>query len=85
MAAINRQLTREILADTLSAVAADSASRVLTTTELSERLSVPESTLQDWRGRNIGPPWIKMGKHVRYPVTDLATWINKQPREGGDR
>ena len=33
------------------------------------------ASLADWRTKRIGPPWVKIGKLVRYLQTDLDAWI----------
>lgn len=41
-------------------------------------------TLQQWRYRGEGPPYIKCGKAVRYSLRDLDAWLLKhrvEPRE----
>lgn len=40
-------------------------------------------TLQAWRLRNIGPPFRKFGRSVKYSVGALAAWASAQPG-GGD-
>ncbi|MBA3936300.1 MAG: helix-turn-helix domain-containing protein [Planctomycetes bacterium] len=32
-------------------------------------------TLEAWRGRREGPPYIKVGHLVRYSTADLAGWL----------
>lgn len=46
-----------------------------TQAELAEYLDVPQKTLIDWRYRRIGPPWLKLGHHVRYPWPAVDKWI----------
>jgi predicted DNA-binding transcriptional regulator AlpA len=58
--------------------------RLLTTKELAEKFQLPEKTLADWRSRGIGPPYMKMGKHVRYEDEASDAWAAEQavaPRE----
>lgn len=33
-------------------------------------LGVPERTLEGWRLTRSGPPWLKLGRHVRYDRDD---------------
>lgn len=40
--------------------------RLLTTEELAEYLQIPARTLEDWRHRDYGPKFARMGKRVRY-------------------
>jgi predicted DNA-binding transcriptional regulator AlpA len=56
-----------------------------TETEVEELTGIKRKTLQGWRLRGIGPPWIRAGKRlVRYPSDSLTNWINSQSG-GGDR
>ncbi|MEC5152758.1 putative DNA-binding transcriptional regulator AlpA [Cryobacterium sp. CAN_C3] len=49
----------------------------LTQRELSELLRMPERTLEDWRLMQTGPPYIKLGRLVRYDVQDVLTWVRE--------
>lgn len=49
--------------------------KMATQAELAEYLDVPQKTLIDWRYRRIGPPWLKLGHHVRYPWPAVDKWI----------
>ena len=52
------------------------ADRLLDKTEVSEHLGVGESTLAKWRGRGIGPPFLKIGKRIVYRMSDLEKWLD---------
>jgi hypothetical protein len=43
--------------------------------DLSVYLGIPEKTLRDWRLKNYGPPWHRLGKHVRYDPTAVRAWL----------
>ena len=43
--------------------------------ELSELLGVPVGTLANWRSARTGPPFVKVGRHVRYRTGDVDEWI----------
>jgi hypothetical protein len=49
----------------------------LTQHELAELLRLPERTLEDWRLTHSGPPYLKLGRHVRYDVHDVLTWVTE--------
>jgi predicted DNA-binding transcriptional regulator AlpA len=49
----------------------------LTQRELAELLRMPERTLEDWRLMQTGPPYIKLGRLVRYDVQDVLTWVHE--------
>ena len=49
----------------------------LTQRELAELLRMPERTLEDWRLMQTGPPYLKLGRLVRYDVQDVLTWVHE--------
>ena len=49
----------------------------LTQRELAELLRMPERTLEDWRLLQTGPPYLKLGRLVRYDVQDVLTWVHE--------
>ena len=49
----------------------------LTQHELSELLRLPERTLEDWRLTHTGPPYLKLGRPVRYDVQDVLVWVQE--------
>lgn len=50
----------------------------LTPGEVSERLRTAEQTLAHWRNKRIGPPFLKFGKRVLYPLMELQAWEKKR-------
>ena len=49
---------------------------LLTATQAAERLGVPPSMLERWRGTGEGPVYIKLsGKYVRYSHDDLDAFV----------
>lgn len=48
-----------------------SSAIVLTETQLAERWAMSVKTLQAWRERGNGLAFIKLGKAVRYRLTDI--------------
>ena len=52
--------------------------RLLTTAEVAEYLGLPTSTLYAWRYRRVGPPAIRVGKHLRYRRQSLDAWVSAQ-------
>jgi len=48
----------------------------LTTQEVAERYRdlISTGTLENWRAQKIGPPFVKIGKAVLYPVAELDAW-----------
>ena len=56
-----------------------SGNKFLTPEEVSERYrsEITVGTLRNWRTLKIGPPYIKIGKAVLYPVEELDAWDRK--------
>jgi|SRR3989338_8717449 len=50
--------------------------KFLTTEEVAERYrgEVSIGTLENWRAQRIGPPFVKIGKAVLYPIEELDAW-----------
>ena len=54
---------------------------LLKTRRTAELLDVSERTLEDWRLRGCGPPFIRLsGRAVRYRPSDLARWVEDRLR-----
>jgi len=51
-------------------------SELLTIDELARYLKVPRATVVTWRARGGGPPGMKVGRHVRYAVEDVVSWLD---------
>jgi hypothetical protein len=53
--------------------------KFLTAEEVSERYrgQITVGTLRNWRAMRIGPPFVKIGKAVLYPVAELDAWDQK--------
>ena len=51
---------------------------LLNPTEVSHYLGVPIGTLANWRYQGRGPASLRVGRHVRYRLEDLATWVEAQ-------
>lgn len=52
---------------------------MLTPEALAEYLGdVSVDTLREWRRRDRGPAWLKVGKHIRYRWQDVEAWERKQ-------
>lgn len=45
---------------------------------VADYLDVPRATLKQWRYLRTGPPWIYVGRHVRYRWTAVETWLEQQ-------
>lgn len=51
---------------------------LLTLREVAELLRVPEATLRYWRNQHLGPDSYKVGRHVRYPRSEVQRWLRSQ-------
>jgi excisionase family DNA binding protein len=64
-----------------STVDATGPQPLLTAREAAERLGVPASVLERWRGTGEGPAYIKLsGKYVRYQQEDLEAFVEVNRR-----
>jgi len=48
---------------------------LLTTEQAAEYLCVKTRTLESWRVQGLGPPFVKVGRLVRYLQTTLDEWL----------
>lgn len=51
---------------------------LLTVDDLSDYLGIPKQTLYQWRTRHYGPIGCRVGKYVRYRLSDVDAWIESQ-------
>jgi len=61
----------------------------LTTEQAAQYLSLSKTTLPRWRWSGDGPKFVKLGRAVRYRVSDLDEWTASRTRantckEGGN-
>ena len=58
----------------------NNSTQLLAPTELIERWrgSVTASTLTTWRSRKLGPPYVKVGGRVLYPLSDVEAWEQRR-------
>ena len=68
---------REDTYPTLAADAVDVSLRLLSTDEVARWLVVPVSTLYTWRYKGTGPKAFRVGKHLRYRLADVLTWLEQ--------
>lgn len=59
----------------------DLSSRLLSTEEVARILVVPVSTLYCWRYKGTGPNAYRVGKHLRYRLEDLLSWLETVSHE----
>ena len=46
--------------------------------ELAEYLGVPIRTIYDWRQTGHGPRGIRIGRHLKFAVSDVSAWLDTQ-------
>lgn len=56
----------------------DDPDGVLYERDAARLLSVSMRTLQAWRSRRCGPPFVRLGRAVRYPRAQLIEWIQSK-------
>jgi len=61
----------------------DTPDRLLTVEQLADYLGVPVATIYAWRHRREGPPGFRVGKYVRYRMSDVEQWIERQLEQVG--
>ncbi|PXY28220.1 helix-turn-helix transcriptional regulator [Prauserella muralis] len=52
--------------------------KLLSIDDLADYLGIPKNTLYQWRTKGYGPQGRRIGKHVRYRMEDVDTWIEQQ-------
>ncbi len=48
--------------------------RWLSRQEVADRFGLPVKTLAQWASKGTGPPFARMGRHVRYRLSDIIDW-----------
>ena len=51
---------------------------LLSIEELAEYLGVPITTIYDWRVDGKGPCGVRVGRHVKFTVSEVLAWIDEQ-------
>lgn len=46
--------------------------------EVAQTLNLSVQTLRNWRNQRKGPPYLKIGRSVRYSVEDLVNYLNSK-------
>ncbi len=49
--------------------------------DVAELLGIPVATLANWRASGKGPPYLRVGRHVRYRAVDVEAWIAARVRD----
>ncbi len=46
--------------------------------EVADRFKVTTRTLRNWRSEGLGPPWLRIGRQIRYDPKDLEAFQAEQ-------
>lgn len=49
---------------------------LIDTEEVSRLTGIPVATLKYYRKVNLGPPWARIGKHIKYRPDDVKAWVD---------
>jgi predicted DNA-binding transcriptional regulator AlpA len=60
--------------------AIDEEARLITESQVADRLTLSVKTLRNWRLTGYGPPHLKVGRLVRYSVSGLKVWLKSCER-----
>jgi excisionase family DNA binding protein len=58
---------------------------LVTEPEAARLLAVSVRTLQAWRVQDAGPPYVRVGRLIRYVRSSLAAWIKSKTHTPGLR
>ncbi|WP_241992112.1 helix-turn-helix domain-containing protein [Cryobacterium lyxosi] len=51
--------------------------------ELANYLGIPVSTVYDWRVHGKGPVADRFGKHLKFAISDVRSWMAQQREPSG--
>jgi len=55
---------------------------ILTPEQAADLLYVSPRTMEEWRRTRTGPPWRRMGRHVRYLYREVLVWFEDLDSDG---
>jgi hypothetical protein len=61
----------------------DLETEINTEQKIADYLDVTLACLRDWRSRKVGPPYLKLGRLVRYKRSDVLLWLEEQASQSG--
>lgn len=53
-------------------------SKLLTPTQVSERIQRPVRTLERWRSTGEGPAFVRLGRRIAYREEDVDAWLSRR-------
>jgi excisionase family DNA binding protein len=54
----------------------------MTPDEVAGFVRTSERTLRRWRAEGVGPPFVKLGRVIRYRRSALEAWLRAKERQG---
>lgn len=58
--------------------------RLMSAEEVAAFLSVPVTTLYQWRHHGVGPRGMRVGRHLRYRRQELDDWLDSRTAPSRD-
>jgi excisionase family DNA binding protein len=58
---------------------------LLSIDELAKYLGVPIKTIYEWRQTGRGPVGIRMGRHLKFAVSDVRAWLDEKRESDSGR
>lgn len=55
----------------------DMGDQLMTTEEVSAYLTVPVTTIYQWRTRGSGPRAVRVGRHLRFRRSEVDAWVER--------
>jgi predicted DNA-binding transcriptional regulator AlpA len=72
---------RPVVESTMPFDRSNAADRILTEDEVAALTSFSTRTLQSWRQRNVGPPFIRVRRSIRYSEADVLAWMKAKTHD----
>jgi len=57
--------------------------RLLTVPEVCDLLGLSRNTVYGWRDQATSPPFVRIGRNLRYRRSDLTRWLDEQASASG--
>ncbi len=48
------------------------------TRDVAAYLGIPEATMHQWRHKGVGPRGYRVGRHVKYRLSEIDAWLEQQ-------
>ncbi|WP_246846541.1 helix-turn-helix domain-containing protein [Humibacter ginsenosidimutans] len=60
----------------------DLSTEIMTPEQVADLLHIPPRTIEEWRRTRSGPPWRRVGRHVRYLRREVLAWFEELDSDG---